>query len=278
MAYSIVMGRWVLLALLNASVGIVGQQPETMSLLDKPLFAPSLSREERNKREAARADARAAYDRDRANVDAVLALARADMALGRVGDSLEVLTRALENMPDNPQIALERGRGLIVIRKFELAAKELRKPAETLPDAACALGIAQYLAADYPRARESFVKCPDPGVFAYLADWRTGPSAMPRPTVSREPTPDPSAAIRLPGAAKKPGPAMRIPIAGTYLDAAERLIKKDTTGAKELLKRIVEKNHNEWMDPVYIAAEADYAKILKAEGRKRKTKKAEGRR
>ena len=63
---------------------------------------------------------------------------------------------------------------------------------------------------------------------------------------------------------------MRMPIAGTYLDAAERLIKKDAAGAKELLKQIVEKNRNEWMDPVYIAAEADYAKILKAEGRKGK--------
>ena len=278
MPYSIVMRRWVLLALLNASVGIAGQQPETMSLLEKPLFAPPLSRDERDKRETALAVARAAYDKDRANVDAILALARADMALGRVGDALEVLTRALETRPDDPRLALERGRGLIVIRKFELAAKELRKPAETLPDASCALGVAQYLAADYAHARESFVKCPDPGVFAYLADWRTGPSAMPRPTVSREPAPDPSAPIRLPGAAKKPGPPMRMPIEGRYLDAADRLIKKDTTGAKALLKQIVEKNRNEWMDPVYIAAEADYAKILRAEGKKRKTRKAEGRR
>ncbi len=96
---------------------------------------------------------------------------------------------------------------------------------------------------------------------------------MPRPTVSREPTPDPSAPIRLPGTAKKPGPAMRMPIAGTYLDAAERLIKKDTAGAKELLKQIVEKNRNEWMDPVYIAAEADYTRILKVEGKRQKAKR-----
>jgi tetratricopeptide (TPR) repeat protein len=221
---------------------LVSQQPETLSLLEKPLYAPPLAREERDRREAALNEARAAYERDRASVDAALAVARAQMALGRVGDSLETLTRALEGKPVDPRLSLERGRGFIVIRKFELAA-------------------------------EAFGKCADPGIFAYLADWRTGPSAMPRPAVSREPAPDPSAPIRLPGAATRPGPAMRIPMTATYLDAAERLIKGDIAGAKALLKQIVEKERNRWMDPVYIAAEVDYAKILKAEGKKAKRRK-----
>jgi tetratricopeptide (TPR) repeat protein len=248
------------------------QQPETMSLLEKPLFAPPLSKEERGKREAAMAAAREAHDRDPANVDVVLALSRALTALGRIGDALELLTRAVEGKPDDARLALERGRGLMVIRKFDLAAKELRKPAETLPEAACALGVAQYLGADYPRAREAFTKCPDPGVFAYLADWRTGPSAMPRPAVARQPEPDPSAPIRLPGAAAKPGPTTRLPLAATYLDAAQSLIDGRTEAAKDQLKQIVEKNRNEWMDPVYIAAEADYARLLKTEPKKKKKK------
>jgi tetratricopeptide (TPR) repeat protein len=258
---------WIIVAVLMM------QHPETMSLLEKPLFAPPLSSEERSKREGALAAARAAIDRDQWKVEDVLALSRAQMALGRVGDSLETLTRALEVQPNDPRLLLERGRGLIVIRKFLLAERELRKPAETLPEASCAMGTAQYLAADYAHARESFTKCPDPGVFAYLADWRTGPSAMPRPNVAREPTPDASAAIRMPGAATKPGPAMRIPMTATYLDAAERLIQGKTEAAKDLLKQIVEKDRNNWMDPVYIAAEADYARILKAEPRKKKKKK-----
>jgi hypothetical protein len=58
-----------------------------------------------------------------------------------------------------------------------------------------------------------------------------------------------------------------------YLDAAERLIQGKTEAAKDLLKQIVEKDRNNWMDPVYIAAEADYARILKAEPRKKKKKK-----
>jgi tetratricopeptide (TPR) repeat protein len=265
MPYSIVVTIWILL-------GLLLQQPETMSLLDKPLFAPPLSKEERGKREAAVAAAREAHGRDPGNVDAVLALSRAQMALGRVGDALETLTRAVESKPDDARLALERGRGLMVIRKFDLAAKELRKPAETLPDASCALGIAQYLAADYPRARESFSKCPDPGVFAYLSDWRTGSSAMPKPTVARQPVADPSTPIRLPGAATKPGPKMRLPIAASYLDAAQSLIDGKTEAAKDLLKQIVEKRVSEWTDPIYIAAEADYARLLKAEPKKKKKK------
>jgi tetratricopeptide (TPR) repeat protein len=261
MPYSIVMRLWVLLTLLNASVAGAGQQPETMSLLEKPLFAPPLSKDARIAAEAALAAARAAYDRDRTNVDAVVALARAQMALGRVGDSLETLTRAQEVKADDPRLALERGRGLIVIRKFELAGRELRKPAETLPEASCALGMALYLSADYPHAREALATCPDPGIFAYLADWRVGPSARPRPTVA---LPDPAA---------QKGHATHASMTARYLDAAERLIQKDTTGARELLKQIVEKDHSRWMDPVYIAAEADYAKIIKVEGKGQKAKR-----
>src|SRR4029450_1670260 len=94
------------------------QQPETMSLLEKPLFAPPLSREGRGKREGALGVARAGFDRDASSVDAVLALARAQMALGRVGDSLETLTRALEGKPDDPRLSPERGRGGLGVRKF----------------------------------------------------------------------------------------------------------------------------------------------------------------
>jgi tetratricopeptide (TPR) repeat protein len=254
------MRLWILVALLGTSGAVAGQQPETMSLLKKPLFAPPLSKDDRASREAALAAARTVYNRDRANVDAAVELARAQMALGRVGDSLETLTRAQELKADDPRLALERARGLIVIRKFELAARELRKPAETLPEASCVLGMAQYLAADYPHAREAFAKCPDPGIFAYLADWRTGPSAMPRPAVAPA---DPS---------PKKGHESAAAMTTRYLDAADKLLKKDTDGARELLKQIVEKDGNRWMEPVYIAAEADYARLAKADPKKAKKK------
>ena len=75
------------------------------------------------------------------------------------------------------------------------------------------------------------------------------------------------------GAATKPGPTTRLPIDASYLDAAQSLIDGKTGAAKDQLKQIVEKHRNEWMDPVYIAAEADYARLLKAEPKKKKKKK-----
>lgn len=254
------------------SLVLLAQQPETMSLLDKPLYAPRLPAEERARRDADLVLARAAYDRDPANVDAVVGLARAESALGRVGNALDVLTHALEAKPDDPRLALERGRGLIALRKFDVAVRALARPAETLPEARCTLGIAEYLAARYTRARDALAKCEQPGIFAYLAEARTGSTHTPRPAVSREPARDPSV-IRLPGAPTKPGPAMRLPLEAMYLDAVERLIKRDAEGAKTLLKGIVEKDRERWMDPVYIAAEVDYAALLKAEGKRRKKDK-----
>ena len=85
----------VLTVLMFAIVAL--QQPETMSLLEKPLYAPPLSKDERASREAALADARATYAKDKTNADAILALARAQMALGLVGDSLETLTHGVES-------------------------------------------------------------------------------------------------------------------------------------------------------------------------------------
>ena len=253
------------------SLALLAQQPETMSLLEKPLYAPRLSGEERLRREADVAQARAAYQRDPASVDAAIALSRAEMAIGRVGNAQEILTHALEAKPDDPKLALERGRTLIVVRKFELAAKALARPAETLPEARCALGVAEYLAASYTRARDAFTKCEQPGIFGYLAEARTGSPHTAPPPVSREPTRDASV-IRMPGAPTKPGPPMRLPLEAIYLDAVERSIKGDAEGARGLLKQIVEKDQDRWMDPVYIAAEVDYAAILKAEGKRRKKK------
>src|SRR3954468_4538833 len=94
------------------------QQPETMSLLEEPLYPPPVSRGERARLEEEIAQARLAAGRDPANAHAPLRLARAQRALGHVGDALETLTRAIEGNADAPPVRLERGRGFLAIRKF----------------------------------------------------------------------------------------------------------------------------------------------------------------
>src|SRR4029078_7502809 len=88
--------------------GALLQQPETLSLLEEPLYAPPVSRAERARLEDVVAQARAEVSRDRANADAVLRLARAERDLGRIGDALEALTRAIEGHTDSATLTLAR--------------------------------------------------------------------------------------------------------------------------------------------------------------------------
>jgi tetratricopeptide (TPR) repeat protein len=256
-----------------AGGGIPGQQPETLSLLGEPLYAPPLSKAARSTADAALAEARARYDAAPNDIGAILALEQAHLTLGRVGDALEILTHGLEANPDEARLQLERGRSYIRIRKFELAQKDLRKAAETLPSAHCPLGLARYLAADYANARESYGKCADPGVFGYLATRRAGGTASAPPSGPLGPAPSTPPPITFPGTPASKTAKPREPIARMYLDAVELLLDEKKDEARGALKKIVEKNRNDWMEPAYIAAEVDYAKVVKAEGKRHKAKR-----
>src|SRR4029079_7696496 len=96
------------------------QQPETLSLLEEPLYAPPVPKAERARLESELAAARAEVSRDPSSVDAALRLASTLLDLGRIGDALESLTRAMEGKPDVSRLRLARGRGFITIRKFDL--------------------------------------------------------------------------------------------------------------------------------------------------------------
>ena len=244
------------------------QQPETLSLLGEPLYAPKRPKAERAAAEAELARAHAAYMSRPTATAEILALQRAQIALGRIGDALVVLTHGIEANPAEPALFLERGRGYILIRKFGVAERDLRKAAEKLPDARCALGLAHYLSGDYERARTAYVDCRDTGIFGYLAERRAGGSPA-NPPVPQGPLPTASAAIRFPGAVKQGGSAPE-PIAASYLAAIDRLLAGDEDAARERLKKIVERNRNDWMEVAYIAAEADYARLKKPARGKRK--------
>jgi len=248
----------------------LGQHPETLSLLGKPLYAPELSKGERQKAQAELARARAAYERAPNDAALVIAFEQASLAAGRVGDALEILTHGLESNPDDPHLLLERGRSYIRIRKFSVAARDLRKAAVTLPSASCALGLAQYLSADYKGAQETFLKCTEPGVFGYLAARRSGGTPASRPTATG-PAPSSPQTSRLPGSAApvKPGEIAQ-PIDASYMAAIEELLDGNVEAATKQLQKIVDKyRKNDWMEPAYIAAEADYSRLYKPGRRKR---------
>jgi tetratricopeptide (TPR) repeat protein len=246
------------------------QQPETLSLLEEPLYAPPVSKADRARLEAEIAQARGDVARDPTNANATLRLARALRDLGRIGDALETLTRAIEGKADAPALRLERGRGYIVIRKFELAQREFRKAAETLPEARCDVAFTLYLLGEYKPSQDEYGTCPDPGMFGYLAAHRSGSAAGPRPALPLDP--DPASEVRLPGSVASKSGTRESSMAEAYVDAVDRLLGNQKSAAKDLLKAIVEKHKRRWMEPVYVAAEADYARILKGEPKKKKKK------
>jgi tetratricopeptide (TPR) repeat protein len=249
---------------------LLSQQPETMSLLDQPLYAPSVPKGERAKAEETLATASAAYQKTPNDAAAILAYAQAVLAFGRVGDALEILTHGLEMNHDEPRLLLERGRNYIRIRKFGPAQRDLRKAAESEPAAKCSLAFAQYVTADFKTARETYAACPDPGIFAYLAERRSGltPSSKPVPT---GPPPAAGPPIHLPGSVARQKADAQTPIVADYMTAVELLISGDQQKAVEHLKQIVEKNRrNDWMEPAYIASEADYARLYKPPHKKKK--------
>jgi tetratricopeptide (TPR) repeat protein len=250
---------------------LLSQQPETLSLLGQPLYPPSLPKAERAGAEAALTSARAAYQKTPSDPAAVIAYEQANLALGRVGDALEILTHGLESNPDDARLLLERGRSYIRIRKFEVAARDLRKASASLPAAKCALAFALYLSANFSAAHETYRGCSDPGVFDYLAARRAGVSPGPRPTPTG-PAPAAGPPIRLPGStAPRAEHDTPQPIAASYMAAMDTLLDGNGADATQQLKKIVEKyQRGDWMEPAYIAAEADYARLYKPVRKKKK--------
>ena len=229
---------------LAAPAACAAQQPEALSLLGKPLVPPPLSGDDRRAADAEIVRARAAYDADPKSADAMLALARATAKSGRLTEALTLYTRGIEAHPDDARLYLERGRYYVVIRKFDVALKDFNKAAETQRDARCDAGIASYLKADFQAARDALQACGNQP-WPYLAALRAG------------------------GTAERPASKPADKIESAYIAAAEQIAAGHTDQARDMLKTIVEKNGGEWMDPIYIAAEADYARVRRHPSRRR---------
>jgi tetratricopeptide (TPR) repeat protein len=159
------------------------QQPETLSLLGKPLIAPPISADRRRALEADLAAARAAYDKNPEDVDAAIWLGRRTAYLGRFGDAIEIYTRAIEQHSEEPRLYRHRGHRYITLRKFDLAIRDLRKAADLVegkpdqvepdgqPDAHNVptstlnsniyyhLGLAHYLKGEFADATNAYRKC-----------------------------------------------------------------------------------------------------------------------
>ena len=147
-----------------------GQRPQVVTALGKSYFA-------RADADGAIAKADAALAADPANLDLVIAAARArDVAL-QFDASIALYTKAVTMAPEDVRAYRFRGHRYISIRKFDLAIKDLERAIALAPssfDVVYHLGLAYFMTARFSEAAKTYQSCLDrksPGA-ALPAGWR----------------------------------------------------------------------------------------------------------
>jgi len=136
---------------------VSAQQAELVSPLGKSLFA-----EPDAKGAVAKADA--ALAADPANLDLLLAAARARDELWRYSEAIQLYTRGIEKAPEDFRFYRFRGHRYISTRQFDKALPDLDKAWKLAPtsfDVAYHLGLAHYMLGRYDRAAEAYGRCLD---------------------------------------------------------------------------------------------------------------------
>ncbi len=153
---------------------------EAMSLLKKPLYAPSLSAETRASYERRLSEARIAFDASPNDAEAIIWLGRRNAYLGQYRESIKVFTEGIAKHPTDARLYRHRGHRYLTVRQFDDAIADFNRAAELikgkpdeiepdgLPNARNIptstlqsniwyhLGLAHYLKGDFERALEAY--------------------------------------------------------------------------------------------------------------------------
>ena len=144
---------------------------------------PPLSAETQAKREQELAAARAAYEKNPADADALIWLGRRTAYLGRYAEAIEIFSEGIRRHPKDARMYRHRGHRRISLRQFADAEKDLErgvdlvrgKPDEVEPDGLpnarniptstlqsnlwYHLGLARYLQGDFDGALQAYRAC-----------------------------------------------------------------------------------------------------------------------
>ena len=132
-----------------------GAPPEVVSALGRTFYAQPDA-----KGEIARADA--ALANDPANVDLLLAAARARDGALQFNAAIELYSKGIAAAPGDARLYRFRGHRYISTRRFEAAVKDLEKAATLSPasfDISYHLGLAYYLKGEFRRAADEYARC-----------------------------------------------------------------------------------------------------------------------
>jgi tetratricopeptide (TPR) repeat protein len=167
----------------SAPERVLPEGVEAYSLTGEPLYRPTQTEETRLRLEANLAEARATYDADPNDADAIIWLGRRLAYLGRHREAIATFSEGIEKHPTDARMFRHRGHRHITVREFDAAIADLSRGAELIrgqpdvvePDGApnrfniptstlqsniwYHLGLAQYLKGDFEAALESYLEC-----------------------------------------------------------------------------------------------------------------------
>lgn len=106
------------------------QQPEATSLLGKPLVPASQPPEARAALEKNLAAARAEYEKDPENAEAIIWVGRRLAYLGRYRDAIAIFSEGIHKHPADARMYRHRGHRYITVRELDKAVADLSKAAE----------------------------------------------------------------------------------------------------------------------------------------------------
>lgn len=169
----------VLLLLLSACATATAPPPVSTVVAPPPVMSP----ESRQQREQELAAARAAYDKNPNDADAIIWLGRRTAYLGHYAEAIEIFSEGARKHPRDARMLRHRGHRHITLRRFDLAENDLAKAAalvkgkpdeiepDGLPNARNIptstlqsniwyhLGLAHYLQGDFTRALDAYREC-----------------------------------------------------------------------------------------------------------------------
>jgi tetratricopeptide (TPR) repeat protein len=156
---------------------------EAISLLGKPLFRQTFPAEVQKEREELLRVARASYESNPNDADALIWYGRRLGYLGRYREAVEVFTEGVRKFPDDARMYRHRGHRFITLRQIDPAITDLQKadsltrgkpdqiepdglpnarniPTSSLQSNICYhLGLAFYLKGDFDRALPVYRRC-----------------------------------------------------------------------------------------------------------------------
>ena len=121
-----------LIALTVATASARQVNPEATSLLGKPLVPTAQPAEARQRLEANLDAAKAEYEKNPKDADAIIWLGRRLAYLGRYRDAIAMFSEGIDNHPRDARFYRHRGHRYITVRELDKAVADLSKAAELI--------------------------------------------------------------------------------------------------------------------------------------------------